>query len=93
MEGLNRQNVKVYVKVNVTFDEDGLMLPRSLIWEDGHPYKIDRVLDIRPAYAEKAGGQGDRYTVKVGNRESYLFFERNADEQNKRIGRWFVERK
>ena len=53
MENLNRQNAKVYVKVNVTFDEDGLMLPRSLIWEDGHPYKIDRVLDIRPAYAEK----------------------------------------
>ena len=31
----NRRNIKVYVKVGVIFQEDGMMLPRSLTWEDG----------------------------------------------------------
>ncbi len=30
------------------------MLPREIIWEDGQKYEIDRVIDIRPAYAAKA---------------------------------------
>ena len=33
------------------------MLPREIIWEDGQKYEIDRVIDIRPAYAAKAGGK------------------------------------
>ena len=40
------------------------MLPRTIVWEDGLKYDIDRVIDIRPAYAAKAGGQGDRYTIQ-----------------------------
>lgn len=93
MEECKGNNAKVYVPVSVAFRDDGLMLPRALVWEDGHQYKIDRVLDIRPAYAAKAGGQGDRYTIMVDGKQSYLFFERNPDEGNRKIGRWFVERK
>ena len=66
--------VKVYVPVDVRFDENGRMLPHFITWEDGHRYEIDRVTDIRPAPAAKAGGQGDRYTVWIGGRQSYLFF-------------------
>jgi len=40
----------------------------------------------------KAGGQGDRYTIWVNSRQSYLFFERNASLAGNNIGRWFVER-
>jgi hypothetical protein len=40
----------------------------------------------------KAGGQGDRYTIRVSGREKYLFFERNASTLGNNIGRWFVER-
>ena len=69
----NRRNIKVYVKVGVVFREDGMMLPRSLTWEDGRKYPIDRVLDVRPACAERAGGQGDRYTVMIGGQHRYLF--------------------
>ena len=54
---------KVYVNVFVEHTTEGLMLPRTIVWEDGLKYDIDRVIDIRPAYAAKAGGQGDRYTV------------------------------
>lgn len=84
---------KVYVSVRAEFDEDGIMLPRELTWEDGAKFEIDRVLDIRQAPALKAGGQGDRYTIMVKGQQSYLFFERSANLTGNVIGRWFVERK
>ena len=72
---------KVYVQVNVQFRENGIMLPREIIWEDGVRYEIDRVTDIRQAAAMKAGGQGDRYTIMV----------HSADARNSfRYSRMFV---
>lgn len=88
-----QKSIKVYVAVSVDFNADGVMLPRQIVWEDGAHYEIDRVLDIRQAAALKAGGQGDRYTVKIGGRETYLFFERSAQLTGPELGRWFVERK
>lgn len=84
---------KVYVAVRADFREDGVMLPRIIKWEDGQNYKIDRVTDIRQAPALKAGGQGDRYTVMIEGKQSYLFFERSANQTGNNIGRWFVVRK
>jgi len=89
----SEKSLKVYVAVNVDFTTDGRMLPRSLVWEDGARFEIDRVKDIKPAHAEKAGGQGDRYTIFVKGRESYLFFEHHPEYGHKDIGRWFVERR
>jgi len=88
-----QRSPKVYVAVKADFNEEGIMLPREIIWEDGMKYEIDRVLDIRQAAAMKAGGQGDRYTVKINGQQSYLFFERNPNQAGNNIGRWFVERK
>jgi hypothetical protein len=85
--------IKVYVSVAVQFDESGRMLPRVITWEDGSKYRIDRITDIRPAPAMKAGGHGDRYTVEIGGKQSYLFFERSAMITGCNLGRWFVERK
>lgn len=85
--------IKVYVTVNADFAEDGTLLPRVIIWEDGEKYTIDRVIDIRQAPAMKAGGQGDRYTVSVRGHQSYLFFERSTNLTGNNIGRWFVERR
>lgn len=84
---------KVYVKVMASFDDTGLMLPVSLTWEDGRTYGIDRVLDVRSAAAMKAGSGGDRFTIRIKGKDSYLFFERNASIKGNNIGRWFVERK
>ena len=81
------------MSVRAEFDEDGIMLPRELTWEDGEKFEIDRVLDIRQAPALKAGGQGDRYTIMVQGKQSYLFFERSTNLTGNVIGRWFVERK
>jgi hypothetical protein len=85
-------NNKVYVPVVVSFTEDGEMRPRSVIWEDGHIFTIDRVLDIRPSAAQKAGGQGDKYTVKINGKVSAIYFERTAALSGASVGRWFVER-
>jgi hypothetical protein len=84
--------VKVYVSVNASFDADGTMIPTDLVF-DGRRYQIDKVLDIRQAAAMKAGGQGDRYTVRINGQQSYLFFERSTNLSGNNIGRWFVERK
>ena len=88
-----QSKIKVYVQVNVDFREDGVMLPREIIWEDGITYEIDKVTRICQAAAMRAGGQGDRYTIKVRGKESYLFFERSPNKTGNNIGRWFVERK
>ena len=84
---------KVYVQVKADFREDGVMLPREIIWEDGVTYEIDKVLQITQAAAMRAGGQGDRYKIRVRGKESYLFFERSANLTGNNIGRWFVERR
>jgi len=93
MQTEKRRSCKAYVSVKVDFDQNGRMFPRSLLWEDGQEYEIDRVLDVRPAYAERAGGQGDRYKIVVDNRERYLYFEHNAAFGEQVTGRWFVERR
>ena len=88
-----QRSPKVYVAVKADFNEDGIMLPREITWEDGTKYAIDRVLDIRQAAAMKAGGQGDRYTVRINGSQRYLFFERSTNQPGNNLGRWFVERK
>ena len=86
-------SIKVYVPVEVKFDAQGRMQPCRITWEDGQQYEIDRVTDIRPAPAMRAGGHGDRYTIWIGGRQSYLFFERSALITGCNLGRWFVERR
>ncbi len=90
---MNTKPLKVYVDVKVDFRSDGIMLPRKITWEDGREYEIDRVSDIRQAAAMRAGGQGDRYTIYVQGKQSFLFFERSANQTGNNIGRWFVERR
>ena len=86
-------NPKVYVDVRVDYTKDGIMLPRQITWEDGKRYEIDQVTDIRQAAAKKAGGKGERYTIMVEGRQSYLFFERSPNLTGAFTGRWFVERR
>lgn len=90
---MQARSAKVYVKVKVEFTEQGVMLPRSIIWENGDEYEIDRVKDIRTSHSARAGGQGDRYTILVGGHERYLFFEHNPALNDYNLGRWFMERK
>ena len=84
---------KVFIEVLAKFNTEGKILPVMIMWEDGTIYKIDKVLDMRPAPALRAGGQGDRYTVRINGMESYIYFERSGDIIGRNLGRWFVERK
>lgn len=75
---------KMYVAVSAMIDTDGVATPLSITWEDGRTYNIDRILNRRQATSLKVGGRGVRYLVRIGGRDTFLFFENP---------RWFVERK
>lgn len=75
---------KVYVEVVTRFDVEGNITPLSVKWEDGTVYEIDKVLDKRRAASLKAGGIGIRYTCRILNQQSYLYYE---------DPKWFVEGK
>lgn len=74
---------KVYVPVTVLFTEDGIMIPREIIWEDGRIYQIDRLTDCRRCASLKVGGIGLRYTCLIRGQQKYLYYEEN--------GKWFLE--
>lgn len=75
---------KTFVEVNALFDKNGRLIPKEIIWEDGRVFQIDKILDVRRAASLKAGGQGIRYTCRIKNRQTYLFYEEP---------KWFVEKK
>lgn len=74
---------KKYVKVFMEINEDGKKTPREIIYND-IKYSIDRVLDIKKCPSMKVGGIGERYSVRIGNNITNIFFEKD---------RWFVEEK
>ena len=73
---------KCFVKVRADFTLDGRVVPLKFRTEDGPAFTIDRIIDIRPAPSLKSGGQGMRYTCRVGDRMLFLFHDRTH---------WFVE--
>ena len=67
----------------VEIDEIGNKQPKLISYNDKE-YIIDRVLSVKNCASFKAGGIGERYTVRILGKETYLFYE---------MGRWFVEEK
>lgn len=90
---MENKDIRVYVGVKADFSSEGKLIPKSVIWEDGKTFEIDRVTEIKQGHGAKAGGQGDRYTIFVNGVQTYLFFERNSDIVGNNLGRWFVERR
>ncbi len=76
---------KIYVDVNVEFQKDGTLIPKSIIGDDGKVYEIQKVTDVRRAASLVAGATGIRYTIYIDGYESHLYFGDNR--------RWFVEGK
>lgn len=56
---------KRHVEMIVRYLEDGTILQLAARWSEGRLYEIDRVLDVRPCAALKAGGAGIRYTCCI----------------------------
>ena len=75
MSSLRKNPAKIYVKVRADHLLDGTTRPLMLRAEDGPAIRIDRVLDVREAPSLKAGGQGVRYTCRIGEKIAYLFFD------------------
>ena len=79
MTAKRENQYKQYVSVRADHLPDGTVLPRIFKFTDarGDPVRcrIDAVLDIREAPSLKAGGQGIRYTCRVGERQVYLFHD------------------
>lgn len=73
---------KVYLRVVAEFDQQGRLSPRSLTWEDGRTYSVDRVTDVCPAVSFKVGGCGTRYTCRIQGHQVYLFLDGS---------RWYLE--
>ncbi len=75
---------KTFVCVKAYFNTQGVIIPETVLWEDGRRFEIDRVTDIRPAASLKAGGCGIRYTCRIKGVETYLYLDGT---------KWFVEKK
>ena len=76
---------KVYVDVNEIQLKDGRFFPLSFIWEDGDRYEINRISDVRRAASLKAGSTGIRYTVRVRQKETFMFLEEDGETH-----KWFM---
>ena len=75
---------KVYVSVNLDVNEEGVLIPKFIRWQNGCIFMIDRIKSKGRAASTKVHGGGIRYTVVIKNKESFLFNEGN---------KWFVEAK
>lgn len=81
MQGISGR-LKRYVAVTARMDEDGHVRPLSVQWYNGETFPIDEVISIRRASSRRVGGDGICYTVRIGHKTTYLYYE---------DPRWFVE--
>lgn len=75
------KRTKKFVPVIVRCDEEGKLRPLVIEFERDKKYHIDKILDVRRAACQSAGGVGDRYTCLIQGKEAYLWLEKE---------RWFV---
>lgn len=73
--------MKNYVRVVAEFDNEGVITPIKMEWEDSW-FDVDRILDVRPAASLRSGGAGLRYYCMVDGKPTYLFLEET---------KWFFE--
>ena len=74
---------KIELNIIVQHLPDGQAIPKTIIWEDGRRFSIDKVLDIRKAAALKNGGVGIRYICRICGKEIAIF-----DDD----GKWFLDK-
>ena len=74
--------MKNFVKVIVSFDCDGTLTPKVIIWDDAQSFNIDKITDIRFTPSPQNEKAGIRYTCLIHGKQRYLFFENS---------RWFVK--
>ena len=75
MSAHRKNPAKIYVSVRADHLLNGRIRPLMFRAKDGPVVRIDRILDEREAPSLKAGGQGMRYTCRVGEKQLYLFHD------------------
>ena len=75
MSSMRKNPAKIFVKVRADHLLDGSIRPLMLRAEDGPVMRIDRITDVCEAASLKAGGQGTRYTCRVGEATLLLFYD------------------
>ena len=73
-----RKNIKKKKKMQ----DDGKIIPLTILWNNERSFEIDKVLDIRKKASTKGGGKGLRYTCKILGQERFLWLDDSV---------WFVE--
>lgn len=70
----------VEVDVKCKYDDNGVLVPYRVCWEDGRFWNITRVVHT---CSSEIDFEGIRYTVKIGRAAKYIFRVHN---------RWYVDR-
>jgi hypothetical protein len=72
---------KHYVPVLAGFAKDGTMTPIAIRWNRKTIIPVDEVIDSKP-YAAERGYTQTRYRIRIGQKETYLFLERQSNPRN-----------
>lgn len=72
------KNGKCYVEVIAHFSDEGNITPLEIILDSGARFKVDRLIERRPAPSLKCGGYGMRYTVMISGKPHFLWQDDKA---------------
>lgn len=74
--------MKRFIKVIASFDSDGNMTPKLIIWDEKRQFSVDKITDIRYTDSPQNQNAGIRFTCIIHGKQKYLYFEQS---------RWFVK--
>ena len=80
-------DAREYVSVVADYLPDGMVMPVSVAFDGGPPFKVEKVIGAVRMSATKYGGDATRFHVRIEDREHYLFFE---DAARGAPAAWFV---
>lgn len=63
-----------FVPVTARFDAEGKLRPLMIEFDEGL-YEVDKILDVRRAACQSAGGVGIRYTCRIRGQEAEVWFD------------------
>ncbi len=62
---------RTYVRVECLHLEDGVAVPKKVIWRDGREWEIKRV--VHSCTSMDGQFEGIRYTIIIGHAEKYIY--------------------
>ena len=71
-----------FVDVIALMPTTGKVIPRSIIWETGQIFEIDKILEIKRQASTKGGGAGIKFTCQIKGQRKSIFLKGYT---------WFIE--